>query len=140
MKKTLRIIDANFNRAREGLRVVEDGLRFYYDSDENYVKRLKELRHRLSEGVEKSFGFTPLKKERNSGDDTGRRLDSRESETVRQVIERNLMRTGEALRTIEEYSKTMVPEASLLFHDLRFDLYEIEKEVVIFLDTHVEKH
>lgn len=140
MDKTLRIIDANFNRAREGLRVIEDGLRFYYDHDENYVKRLKELRHNLSEGVEKNFGFSSLKKERDSAYDIGKGFDSRERETVRQIIERNFMRTGEALRTLEEYSKTTVPKASLLFHNLRFDLYEIEKEVVTFLDRNGEKN
>jgi len=140
MDKILRIIDANFNRAREGLRVIEDGLRFYYDRDGKCVKRLKELRHRLSAGVEKNFGFSSLKKERDSACDIGKNFDSREPETVRQIIERNFMRTGEALRTLEEYSKTTVPEASLLFHDLRFDLYEIEKEIVIFLDTKCEKN
>ncbi len=140
MDRKLRIIDANFNRAREALRVIEDGLRFYYDRDENYVKSLKELRHKLSVGVEKNFGFSVLKKERDSGYDIGKDFDSREKETVRQVIERNFMRTGEALRTLEEYSKTTVPEASLLFHDLRFDLYEIEKEVILFLDRTGEKN
>jgi len=140
-KKTLRIIDANFNRAREGLRVIEDGLRFYYDSNKEYVRRLKEIRHSLSEGIEKNFGFSSLKKERDSSNDIGREFDERgEKETVRQVIERNLMRAGEALRTLEEYSKAAVPEASLLFHNLRFDLYEIEKDIAAFLDRGVEKN
>lgn len=139
-KKTLRIIDANFNRAREGLRVIEDGLRFYYDSNENYIKRIKNLRHRLSEAVEKNFGFSSIKKERDSSYDVGKDIDSRQMQTARQVIERNFMRTGEALRTLEEYSKIIVPEVSLLFHNLRFDLYEIEKEVVLFLDRKDEKN
>jgi hypothetical protein len=33
------------------------------------------------------------------------------------------------MRTIEEYSKTVVPEASEVFHNLRFELYKIEQEV-----------
>jgi thiamine-phosphate pyrophosphorylase len=139
-KKTLRIIDANFNRAREGLRVIEDGLRFYYDRNKDYVRQLKKIRHSLSEGIEKNFGFSTLKKERDSYYDIGKDIDNREKETVRQVIERNFMRVGEALRTLEEYSKTTVPEASLLFHNLRFDLYEIEKDVTALLDRSNEKN
>ncbi len=122
------------------MRVIEDGLRFYYDSDENRVKQVKQLRHKLSEEVEKSFGFSILKKERDSSGDIGKNFDSREKETVRQVIERNFMRTGEALRTLEEYSKTAVPEASALFHGLRFQLYEIEKEISAFLDSNGENN
>ncbi len=140
MKKTLRIIDANFNRAREGLRVIEDGLRFYYDTNKEYVRRLKKIRHSLSDVVGKKFGFSSLKKERDSAYDIGRDFDNRKRETVRQVIERNFMRTGEALRTLEEYSKTTVLEASIIFHNLRFDLYEIEKEVTAFLDSRNRKN
>ena len=75
MEKVLRIIDANFNRAREGLRVIEDGLRFYYDNDKDFIKRLKKIRHSLSEGIEKNFGFASLKKERDSSCDIGRDMD-----------------------------------------------------------------
>ena len=140
MEKGLRIIDASFNRAREGLRVIEDGLRFCYDDSRTLVKRVKGIRHSLSEGIERNFGFSSLKRERDSSNDEGRDIDTRNKVTVRQVIERNFMRTGEALRTLEEYSKVTSPEASLLFHNLRFDLYEAEKEVAEFLDRHGEKN
>ena len=139
MDRVLRIIDANFNRAREGLRVIEDGLRFYYGCNRDYVKRVKELRHSLSKAVEKHFGFAPLKKERDSSYDIGRDLDTRKKATIRQIIERNFMRTGESLRALEEYSKTTSAEASLLFHNLRFELYETEKEIAEFLDRNSEK-
>ena len=77
MDNVLRIIDANFNRAREGLRVIEDGLRFYYGGNETCVKRLKELRHSLAKGVGENFGFSPLKKQRDSAGDIGKNFDSR---------------------------------------------------------------
>ncbi|MBN1445363.1 MAG: hypothetical protein JW957_04565 [Candidatus Omnitrophica bacterium] len=140
MEKVLRIIDANFNRAREALRVIEDGLRFCYGENRDLIEHLKKIRHSLSEGVEKNFGFASLKKERDSSGDTGREIDSRDKATIRQIIERNFMRTGEALRTLEEYSKTTSPEASLLFHNLRFDLYGAEKKTASFLDRHGEKN
>ncbi len=43
-----RILDASANRAREGLRVVEDYVRFALD-DPGLTRRLKEIRHRLAE-------------------------------------------------------------------------------------------
>ena len=43
-----RILDASANRAREGLRVVEDYVRFALD-DPGLTRRLKEVRHRLAE-------------------------------------------------------------------------------------------
>ena len=42
----LRLLDANLDRAREGLRVVEDWCRFGLDSPD-LVARLKDLRQRL---------------------------------------------------------------------------------------------
>ena len=41
-----RIIDANLNRAAEGLRVVEDIARFYFNSEE-FSRKLKFFRHHL---------------------------------------------------------------------------------------------
>ena len=43
-----RILDASANRAREGLRVIEDYVRFVLD-DPGLTRRLKEIRHRLAE-------------------------------------------------------------------------------------------
>src|SRR5262249_19719989 len=43
-----RILDASANRAREGLRVVEDYVRFVLD-DPFLTRRLKDVRHRLAE-------------------------------------------------------------------------------------------
>ncbi len=45
-----RILDAAANRAREGLRVVEDYARFVLD-DPGLTRRLKEVRHRLAEAL-----------------------------------------------------------------------------------------
>ncbi len=40
----LRLIDANLNRLREGIRVVEDIFRYVYNDKQTAIK-LKELRH-----------------------------------------------------------------------------------------------
>lgn len=129
MEKILRIIDANFNRAREGLRVIEDAVRFYYELDAGYVKDLKSLRHALSKSTAETFALPEMRAARNSVDDGGKTFDSRKKEDIALIIEKNFMRTGEAIRTIEEYSKTKGPFLSRMFHDMRFELYRIEKEI-----------
>ena len=49
-----RILDASANRAREGLRVIEDYVRFVLD-DPGLTRRLKEVRHRLAQ-AERGLG------------------------------------------------------------------------------------
>ena len=67
-KQNLRILDANFNRAREGLRVVEDILR-YGKNKEDLFKKIKNIRHRLSSIM---FKYYPLLvKSRNIKEDPG---------------------------------------------------------------------
>ncbi len=48
LPSVLRVLDAAGNRAREGLRVLEDHARFVLD-DAHLTARLKELRHRLAQ-------------------------------------------------------------------------------------------
>ena len=55
MNQPLRIIDANFNRAVEGLRVVEDYARFLLN-DATISGLLKEIRHQLTEAVSEFAG------------------------------------------------------------------------------------
>ena len=100
MNKTLRIIDANFNRAREGLRVIEDGVRFYYDGNETHIKQIKAIRHSLAAAVEKNFGLIKIKRERNTLRDTGKDIDTRTMESTSKIIEKNFLRVSEALMSI----------------------------------------
>ncbi|MCX7917831.1 MAG: thiamine phosphate synthase, partial [bacterium] len=44
--------------------------------------------------------------------------------------ETNFFRVEESMRVLEEYSKVIKPELSSIFHQLRFEIYEIEKEVI----------
>jgi len=133
MDKIFRIIDANFNRAREGLRVIEDGIRFYYSYDKDHIRQIKEIRHLLSRTIEKTFGLLRIKKERDTIHDTGKGIDTRKKEDIRGIIERNFMRVSEALRVMEEYSKAVKPATSSIFHNLRFKLYRIEKDVLLYI-------
>lgn len=126
-----RIFDAAANRAREGLRVVEDYVRFVLD-DPALTKRLKDIRHRLAEATR---GHDPdlLLAARDTEGDVGTHImtaaeSSRES--PRAVLTANLKRTAEALRTLEEYSKLDDPWLAGRFEVLRYDVYTLEKRVL----------
>ncbi len=126
-----RVLDASANRAREGLRVVEDYARFVLD-DPGLTRRLKEVRHRLADALR---GFDPelLLAARDTRGDVGTHIMTR-SEQVREnpraVLAANFKRTGEALRSLEEYGKLFDVWLSGRFEVLRYDVYTLEKLVM----------
>ncbi|HUW31218.1 MAG TPA: thiamine phosphate synthase [Planctomycetota bacterium] len=123
-----RIIDANVNRAREALRVVEDCARFAWN-DPIWSAQLKSLRHRLTRAVG-NLGIGPeLLAFRDTPGDVGTGQ-SEESERRRSdvpaVVAANLKRAQEAVRVLEEYSKLVSEPAGGAFKQIRYDLYTIE--------------
>ncbi|MCM8766770.1 MAG: thiamine phosphate synthase [Candidatus Omnitrophica bacterium] len=127
--KTLRIIDVNFNRAREGLRVIEESVRFICE-DRQLLKEIKEIRHRFSKTILKYFPSEKLKSQRFIQSDIGKELDIKEKLNLKKIIENNFFRVEEALRVLEEYSKIINPDYVFFFHNLRFEIYEFEKKVI----------
>ncbi|MFO0888664.1 MAG: thiamine phosphate synthase [Isosphaeraceae bacterium] len=123
-----RILDASANRAREGLRVVEDYARFVLD-DPGLTRRLKEVRHRLAEAL-RGFDADLLIGSRETREDVGTHIMTR-SEQVREnpraVLSANFKRTAEALRTLEEYGKLVDVWLAGRFEVLRYDVYTLEK-------------
>ena len=123
-----RILDASANRAREGLRVVEDYARFVLD-DPGLTRRLKEVRHRLAEALR---GFDPdlLIGARDTREDVGTHImtpSEQVRENPRAVLSANFKRIAEALRTLEEYGKLVDVWLSGRFEVLRYDVYTLEK-------------
>ncbi|MGO9811007.1 MAG: thiamine phosphate synthase [Isosphaeraceae bacterium] len=123
-----RILDASANRAREGLRVVEDYARFVLD-DPGLTRRLKEVRHRLAEALR---GFDPdlLIGARDTREDVGTHImtpSEQVRESPRAVLSANFKRIAEALRTLEEYGKLVDVWLSGRFEVLRYDVYTLEK-------------
>lgn len=126
-----RISDAAANRAREGLRVVEDYTRFALD-DSRLTKQLKEVRHRLAEATA-AMPIADLIACRDTPGDVGTHITTpteRVRENPRAVLVANLRRTAEALRSLEEYAKLTDPWLSSRFEVLRYDVYTLEKLVV----------
>lgn len=122
----LRLIDANANRAREALRVMEDYARFVLDNAD-LSRTLKELRHDLAAAIGAILPQAIL--HRDTPGDVGA-LHSTEDElyrdSVADVVTAAGKRLGEALRAIEEYLKTFDPASSQQVEALRYAAYDLE--------------
>jgi thiamine-phosphate pyrophosphorylase len=128
-----RIIDANFNRAREAIRVIEDFCRFALNSGP-LTNRVKQLRHELSAAIDK-FDASRLISSRDTLGDVG----------VGQTVDKQLQRTDlyecftagckrltEALRTLAETTQTLNPAVASTIEKLRYTVYTLEKDIVVF--------
>lgn len=126
-----RILDASANRAREGLRVIEDYVRFVLD-DPGLTRRLKEIRHRLAQ-AERGLDEQLLLGSRDTHGDVGTHImtpSEQIRETPRAVLAANFKRIAEALRTLEEYSKLLDVWLAGRYEVLRYDVYTIEKLIM----------
>ncbi len=126
----LRIIDANFNRAREALRVMEEYARFGLD-DAGLSGPLKGLRHELSGAL---APITELISHREIVGDVGRevRADGEyERADAAHVATAAGKRLTEALRSIEEYGKIVDPPLGAAVEALRYRAYELERRLVL---------
>ena len=123
-----RILDASANRASEGLRVVEDYVRFVLE-DPLLTRRIKEVRHRLGEAL-RGLDSERLLTSRDTRGDVGTHImtaSEKSRESPRAVLIANFKRTAEALRSLEEYGKLIDVWLSGRFEVLRYDVYTLEK-------------
>jgi hypothetical protein len=131
-KNVFRVLDANLNRLREALRVVEEYFRFIA-LKVPLAERLKKLRHGLEE-LEQGFGRERLLSGRDTETDPFANVNKPEEmnrPTVHEVLVANFKRGEEACRVIEEYSKiTDAAHLSERAKSIRFALYAIEKPVM----------
>ena len=122
-----RVVDANLNRLKEGIRVVEDILR-YRDNNKELSSKLKELRH-----LSKVKETTQLLQYRDTDNDVLR--SSIKSELNRSgidsIIIANFKRAQESSRVLEELYKLHSEEYSENFKYIRYELYGLEKKVLL---------
>lgn len=125
--KILRLLDANLNRAREGLRVVEDTARFVWNDAPQY-RRIRTLRHGLHRVTQSSY--KGLVSARESVKDVGRKISEGSRSNLSAVVSANMRRAQEAVRVLEEYSKVLSPGAAPELKKIRYQLYQEEKELL----------
>ena len=136
-RQIARILDANFNRSREGLRVCEEITRFVLE-DRLMTGRLKKVRHEITGCLKKMpLTRTELVGSRNSRQDVGRgssRLE-RGRRNALGVFLANAERVKESLRVLEEVSKLIDEGTPQKIKKIRFIVYEIEKKILPLLET-----
>ncbi len=121
------LIDANLDRAKEGLRVIEDWCRFGLKRKE-LVIRIKDWRQQL--GV---HHIDLYKKARCTATDQGIGLThpaQKTRTTSQQVVEANFSRVQEALRVLEEFTRHSDNDLAVLAAKIRYDLYELETTIL----------
>ena len=134
-EKIYRILDANANRAREGLRVLEDIARFIHN-DEKITHKLKRERHRITSFLKNvpppgAGGEKILIKARDSVADVGAKtntLGEKKRDGIMEVAISNFRRSQEAIRVLEEFTKIFKGTVSQRFKAMRFRLYALEKK------------
>jgi thiamine-phosphate pyrophosphorylase len=129
---TARLMDASANRAREALRVVEDYCRFVLD-DRFLSGELKRLRHDLTETLNE-LPLTKLLEGRETLRDVGTTLatdQEQRRDSLAAVVQANLKRLQEALRSLEEYGKLRSPELGQRLEALRYRSYTLERALLL---------
>lgn len=136
----IRIIDANLNRAREGLRVIEDIARFALD-DAPRTQELKALRHELVDAASRlPCDACQRLAHRDTPADVGTGIvgsGEMRRTGLAQIALAAFARLGEALRSLEEAAKALpgASHAAQLFEQLRYRAYEAEKRLIAALPT-----
>ncbi|MEW6771239.1 MAG: thiamine phosphate synthase [Bacillota bacterium] len=125
-RELYRVFDANLNRAREGLRVLEDVARFVFD-DGVLAERVRAARHQLAQ-VANLLPGEELLTARDVTRDCGTTYAEQPHPDAGAVVAANVHRVQEALRVLEETARCLSPEAVAEFKQLRFWAYELERE------------
>ena len=122
-----RLLDANLDRAREGLRVLEDWARFALDRSD-LVARCKDMRQRLGR-----LHADRYKLARHTASDPAAGMGhpaQLERQDPSQVIGANASRVAEALRVLEEFGRSDAPALAAEAAAIRYQLYDLEVDLL----------
>jgi hypothetical protein len=129
-KSLYRILDANFNRTKEGLRVCEDLCRYVWDQ-RTFTRAFKDIRHQLTAAMANLNILKALEARCIEGD-VGRATIVSESkrEDINAVFWANIQRVKESLRVLEEVTKLIDSRISSKLKILRYKVYALEQKVI----------
>ncbi len=129
IKGIYRIIDANTNRAKEGLRVCEEVARFILNN-RSITANLKTIRHALDKKVRRLVSFKNTLCSRDSIGDIGAHIYGNElsRQSYLDIYFASMQRVKESIRVLEEFAKLKDKRIAVEFKRLRYSLYTIEKK------------
>jgi thiamine-phosphate pyrophosphorylase len=121
-------LDAAANRAREGLRVVEDYLRFVLD-DRHLTNLCKQLRHDLTDALNR-IPIEHRLASRETQADVGTVLTTSGEHSradATEVLRANFARLQESLRSLEEFGKLLDESLAAEFKQMRYRTYTLQR-------------
>lgn len=122
--KIERLIDANLNRLKEGMRVIEDINRYIYDNA-SFASSLKQLRHKL----QGAYDQNRLQYRDIENDVQKESIPSElERQNLHDLLIANFSRAQESARVLEETFKLKDAGFAELFKEIRYALYGLEKD------------
>ncbi|NEQ96046.1 MAG: thiamine phosphate synthase [Cyanothece sp. SIO2G6] len=122
-----RILDANLDRAREGIRTIEEWCRFGLHQT-HLTEKCKTLRQTLA-----TWHTPELRASRNTPDDPGTDLTHPQEATrtdLTHLLQANFCRVQEALRVLEEYGKLYRNDMATASKQMRYEIYTMESELM----------
>ncbi len=124
-KEELRLLDANLNRLREGIRVIEDIFRYIFNNKE-ISSQLKTLRHQS-----RIDNYSDLLSSRDIQNDVLKASHKSElnRENLDSILIANFKRAQESARVLEEFGKLIDATTSDRFKSIRYELYHLEKSI-----------
>ena len=134
----IRVLDANANRASEGLRVVEEYFRFVRQ-DRYLSSECKQIRHELTSLMAQLD--VDLRVGRDAERDIGRETQTEQEYQrvdLEAVLTANLSRLQQALRCLEEYGKIIAPKVAQGLENLRYRSYTLERAIQLFQRAEIQ--
>lgn len=119
----IRILDANINRAAEGMRVLEDIARFVLENQQ-LCGEVKSCRHQLREQ-------SPTLYSRNTAKDVGACISTIQEgnrDSIHDIALAASNRCGEALRVVEEFLKLNSTQNTV--ETIRYRMYDLSAEII----------
>ena len=119
----IRILDANINRAAEGMRVLEDIARFILENQQ-LCRAIKKCRHALREQSPTLFS-------RDTSSDVGTgitTMQEKNRDSVHDIALAASYRCTEALRVVEEFLKLHNEENTI--ESIRYNMYDISADII----------
>ncbi len=122
-----RILDANLDRAREGLRIIEEWCRFGLNNNQ-LTGECKRMRQELA-----TWHTADLRAARDTPGDPGTELTHPQEEqraSIKSLLQANFCRVEEAMRVLEEYGKLYHPNMGKAFKQMRYRVYTLESNLM----------